>query len=344
MRRAISVYGLIFPLIFAIAFVSNWQRTDGNRDVGLLYVGGANPRVGHSIYDPLPEPGVYRQNPEYNYPPPLAAVLNLMTYLGFVGFARVWLVILSAAYWTFAASCARIWTGKWGVRPTLVAGALLWFAPGVMYAWTLGNTDVIMWALAALAFVATQRGRGAALMSASLLKVTPIWAFLFAARDRRVLTGGALTFAAAGVLTLAVFGLAAFTESWTWLTRVAPSLAQGEWWIRGSDTTWSILGYELPNLSIGNISLSFLPIQILHEAGVIGESLPLAARIWLTGTSVGIPLVTGWRMRHTSPERQLAAVLVTSLLFSPILRISYLPMLVPCVLVLWRNHGTQALS
>lgn len=336
MRRAISVYGLIFPMVFALAFAVQWQRTDAGRDTAILYVGAANPRVGQSIYHPLPEPGVFRQQSVYNYPPPLAAALQPLTYLDYVTFARVWLIVLSVAFWAFAAGCSRILVGRYAWRSALAVGGLLFFAPGVMHSWNMGNADLIVWACVALGLAHAGAARGGALMAASLLKVTPIWAAVCAMRDRRALGGALAAFAFAGVVTLAALGTGAVGESLTFLARVAPTLGQGEWWITGQQA-WSILGHELPALSPGNLSLAFLPLHSFRDVGV----LPGWARVWLAIAGVGFPLLAGWALRNR-PEMQPAGVLAVSVLFAPILRISYLPMLVPCVLVWWMNRSNLA--
>lgn len=204
---------------------------------------------------------MFRQQSVYNYPPPLAAALRPLTHLGYLTFARVWLVLLSLAFWAFAAGCARIVRGHYHWRSTLTAGALLFFVPGVLHSWNMGNADLIVWACVGLGLAQAGRTRGAGLMTAALLKVTPVWALVFAARDRRAFQGGYFAFFAAGLATLAGLGPSgAVNESITFLTRVAPTLGQGEWWITGQQH-WSLLGHSLPALSPGNLSLAFLPLH-----------------------------------------------------------------------------------
>lgn len=324
LTRVLRAYGLVFPLIFAVAFAVQWNRTDAGRDTAILYVGAANPSVGKSIYHPIPEPGVFRQDPVYNYPPPLAAVLQPLTHLGFKAFARVWLVLISIAYFAFAASLARM--ARVG---TLTAAGLLWLCPGVVQAWNMGNADVIVWALVGWGFLHPWL-----LAPAAVLKVLPCWAWGFRAlRDRRTLLYG-LAFVGLAFGISATVGL----EEWrVWLAHIVPTLSQGEWWI-ASGQTWTLLGVELPTLSPGNLSLSFLPLQVYREAG----NLPAWGRLYLTVASIGVPLVVGYRMRGAPMDRQMAAVLVASVLLAPILRLSYLPLLIPCLLILRRTPVAAA--
>lgn len=81
------------------------------------------------------------------------------------------------------------------------------------------------------------------------------------------------------------------------------------------------------------MSLAFLPLWI---AG-FGESQTLAARLWLAFAGIGLPVLTGLVLRRRGADVQLAGVLAMTVLFAPILRINYLPMLVPCMLIFWRS-------
>jgi hypothetical protein len=244
--RVLRAYALAFPLIFATAFAVQWARTDAERDTAIYYRGATNPDHGLSIYAPLPEPGLFRGEPVYIYPPPLAAALRPISRLGYAIFARSWLVILAVAYWLFAAACARIVVGRYRAMQTLVAGGALFFMPGAVHSWNMGNADMIVWASVAVGLAHAGRTRGAALMSAALLKITPLLAFRFACRDRRALTGGLIAFLAAGLITLGFLSPgAAINESVTFLTRVVPSLGQGQGWVL-RDQDWRILGNPLP--------------------------------------------------------------------------------------------------
>lgn len=173
--------------------------------------------------------------------------------------------------------------------------------------------------------------RGLALGLAAALKVLTGWGLLFALRGPHVWRGAALAVLAGIAVMLAGLGPdGAVAESVTWLRDVVPVLGQGEFW--RADTDWSVAGVPIPGLAPGNLSLSFLPVQLL----VGGPPLPGAARVWLTVSSVGSPLLAGWMLRRRPLEQQVAGVLAAAVLFSPICRLNYLPMLVPCALVFYR--------
>ena len=330
LKTAIRTYGQLFPLVFLTAFAMQWSRTDAGRDTAILFVGAANPRVGESIYHLIPEPGVFRQQSVYNYPPPLGAALQPLTHLRYETFARFWLIVLSIGFWIFAAASARIVFGSSNWGSTTTAGGLLFLTPGVVHSWNMGNADVLVWTLVAVGFASRGTVRGAALMSAALLKVTPLFAFIFACRDRRALNGGMIAVVLASLIMVLSLGVSgAVDESHTFLRDVAPTLAQGEHWITGRQE-WTILGLRLPSFSPGNLSLAFLPLQVLRRT-----VLPLWARLWLLSAGVGFPLVTGVLLRRR-PDAQIAGVLVMSVLWAPIMRLNYLPMLVPPGLVIWR--------
>jgi hypothetical protein len=229
-------------------------------------------------------------------------------------------------------------------HPWIVSQAVLFlglnlyhYCPGVVHSWNMGNADILVWALVAAALASQGARRGVTLTGAVALKVLPVWALLFAFRERRVWRGAALVaLAAVGVTAAGLGPVGAWRESVTWLTRVAPVLGQGEFW--RADTDWSIIGHRIPDLSPGNLSLAFLPVQLLVEPG---GPLTGIVRLWLTMMSVGGPLAAGWLTRRHTVAEQVAVVLTVSLLLSPILRINYLPALVPCALVWWRRRRSE---
>jgi hypothetical protein len=336
----VRTYSLIFPLVFAIGFAVQWQRTDADRDTAVFFRAATNPQAGHSIYHPLPEPGVFRSDPTYIYPPPLAAALRPLGPLGYLGFARAWLVLLSSAYWVFAAVVARIAVGRYEFGPTLIAGSLLFFVPGTIPAWNMGNADLIVWSLVALAFAHAGRARGAALAASTLIKLTTLWVWLFAIRDRRTVIGSAAAIVVAGVVCLISLGPAASVrESLTYLGAVFPSLSQGEFWT-GTVQRWSLAGIELPIRAPGNLSLSMALVSLTESLGLWsydGGSLPAVLRAWMLLAGTGIPILVAALTRKWSVEDSMGVVLLASLLFAPILRINYLPMLVPVAVLRWKQ-------
>ena len=331
-RFVLEKYALIFPLLFAASLGIQVSRTDAGRDAAILWVGAVNPDLGRSIYHPLPEPGVFQQQSVYNYPPPLAAALRPLARLGYRRFAVVWQLVLAIGFWVFAAACGRIWSGTWALRPALMAGALVFFVPGVIHSWNMANADVLVWAVVAWALATHGSERGAALASGTALKVLPVWGLLWALRERRVWRGAlAATLVALAVMLLGLGVSGAWRESVTWLTRVAPSLSQGEFW--KANTSWSFAGHSIPDLSPGNLSLSFLPVQLFANPDT---PLPGFVRAWLLFASIGGPLLVGFLLRKKS--YQIAAVIAASVVLSPICRLNYVPLLVPCALAFLRGR------
>jgi Glycosyltransferase family 87 len=340
LARVLHAYARLFPIVFAVAFMVQWSRTDIQRDVFLYYDSARKSNLGLSMYDPIPEPGPYKQYDMTPYPPPFAASLKPAAHLPYIAFSRIWLTILSIAFLVYASAVARLAIGRYSTKGTLIGASILFLVPGFVHSWNMLNADLLIWMLIALALVHSGARRGFALGLATITKVSPMWAFLYAVRSPRAAAGGLLAILGAAFVCIVTLGWSgSIDESLVWLTKIMPILAQGEFW--RADTIWQLWtpwgSLPLPGLSPGNLSLSMLPVQLAAQAGLVDKSaeLPAIARAWMTFASIAFPITAGILLWRNEREVQLAAVLAMSVLFAPIMRINYLPMLVPCAIVWW---------
>jgi hypothetical protein len=339
------VYGLIFPAIFAIAFAVQWMRSDTDRDSYAYWIGAryateptmftAEPLGGPVLFDPGPHPPLMT----YLYPPPLAAALKPLGQLSWPAFARIWLLVCAAAFWAFAAICVRAWTGPMRPRAVSATAGILFLTPPVMLAWGLQQADILVWVLIG---AGTVWASGSALSGAAYLKVIGAYPLAFLLlRSRQAWYGLAWMTAAVALICLVSLGPRGTIDEWTiWLTRILPSLGQGEFWDApvSFDAFGESLGWNLP----GNLAPAVLPIRALGYGAT--DAVPALGRVYLLVLGIGAPLVAGILTRRRPASHQITAVIAATLLAAPILRLTYLPMLVPGVLILWRNHGNGDVS
>ncbi len=348
LRRVVVRYAYVFPFIQLLVFLPlQWQRTDARRDLTVYYRVAGQVDAGGTLYDPRPPAGPHQPAPIYYlYPPFFAAAVALLPAMGFLTFARVWLLLTLVAYWAFAACLSRIATNRVSLRGTLVAGALLFLIPGTRHALELGQADVMTWTLigAALAWPALT---GAGFMAVALIKVFTVWPLLAACLRPgrvRVVVSAAAVAVAATILAVVMLGADRFVaESLVWLREVLPTLRQGQF-MRPDDTI-TVAGIELSAEWVPyNLSLTMLPLKIAALLGWewSGAELPAAAQAYLTICAVGAPLATAWFARHRSASVHLALTLAAALLFAPILRPTYLPALAPLVALWWRGRNEPA--
>jgi len=155
-------------------------------------------------------------------------------------------------------------------------------------------------------------------MAGAIIKIMPVRALAFSLRQRNVWKGMvsvALGGVAVMLATLGPVGMA--SECWTWLTRIAPVISAGERWL-------------------GTVTLgpTLIPRWMMPDNMSLPNALGLSPA-WLAGVSLGVPLL-GYVTRHKSVSQQAAIVIAATILAGPVLRINYLPILVPCALVLWQ--------
>lgn len=97
--------------------------------------------------------------------------------LSFAAFARIWLLLLTAGFWLYAWSLARLFQSS---RPSFsslaVWGLVLALCPGSYRALALGQVDPLLWMCGGLALAGIMRP---ALWSlAALVKIFYLWPFV----------------------------------------------------------------------------------------------------------------------------------------------------------------------
>jgi hypothetical protein len=260
---AFARYAYVFPLMFfGLWLPRELLRTDNDRDSVAYWWGARQARTGQEIYWPIPEPGPHLPGRAiYVYPPPFAAAVAPTAGESYVPWARGWLLVVSVGFWVYAASVARLWTGRVGLRATLMAGAAMGSLPPVLEAMASAQVDILIWAAIGVAF-AWRPARGAGLAFVAIVKIFSGWALaVWAVRDRRVIPGAAAVSAVALLACLAVLGPGrTVSETRVWITRVAPTLAQGQrdGRARASQT---LLGRPVSETLPANFSVAFFPYE-----------------------------------------------------------------------------------
>jgi hypothetical protein len=344
-RRAFLKFAFIFPFLQLLVIGVQWNRTDYDRDSVAYYLASERIQNGESMYEPYPPPGPHVMDEWYYlYPPFLAPALTLIPTRSVDAFLRIWLLVCMAGYWVFALCLGRIVQGRVTLRSTLVAGAALYFVPGVLQAINLAQADMLVWAMVGLS-LAFPSLRGAGFAAAALTKVHGFWPLLVSLwRERwRAMKGAAAVTLLAVTMSCVVLSPRGFFDSSVeWMTRVAPVLSQGQF-PQEQETGviqlpfgWGT--FAAPMLFTSNLSVSFAPLQVAKATGIWAPEpgdLPTGVRLYLMALSLAAPLVSGWVFRRQPPTLHYSLVLAATLLFSPILRITYTPVLIlPAILYL----------
>jgi hypothetical protein len=251
-------------------------------------------------------------------------------------FDRAWLVLNLLAFWTLAASLDRIAGGSWTGKGTLSWGAALFFWPGAVLSMHFGNVELVVFALAGLS-LALPVTAGVSLSLAAVVKVAPGWALVpFLRRRPKHTLGGMLGAGLACIVaSLMVFGWPHLWELLEqWVRGVLPTTAQGQFW--GGSLAGLRDGIR-PADVLGNLSVSFLPVQLAVLAGwdYAGGPLPVATRVYLTLFAICIPAFAAWVVRRRTLRFQAAVVLTVGVLAAPIVRPYALSSLL-LVLAAWR--------
>jgi hypothetical protein len=232
----------------------------------------------------------------FYYPPVLAVALAPLARLEAPTFQAVWYGGMLAAFWLLALGLVRLA----GARPTLPlvlgAGAVLQLTPGMTTTMSLGNVELWVWALCALAL--GDLGRRPLLAVAACLKVYPAWAIgvsLFRRERRAWVTVGVAVGLAA--LAAVVVGVGAYRD-WT-----------------------AALGVLASGLRPGtNVSVSVAALRGAEALGLAGHG----AAFLVVAPLVGVPAVA-FATRSWSVERSAALVLVASVLLAPLCWLHYAP-------------------
>jgi hypothetical protein len=351
---AFGKYAWIYPLLQLLVLVPiQWTRTDRDRDVVAYHEAAQRVERGESMYEPHPPPGPHVVDAWYYlYPPFLAATVSLVAPVSFVLFARLWFLVLLAAFWLYSACLCKLVLGRVTLHGTLVAGAALGLTPGLMHAINMGQADVLVWAMigAGLAFPAL---RGAGFAAAALTKVHGVWPLATSLwrEGSRVLLSAGVAVALAVVLAVAALGPAGSVRaSAEWFRYVVPALGQGQF-DPGQPSLELRLPFELGRLNLPalvptNLSLTFAPIEAARRAGwweYQGGQLPRWMRIYLGLAGVLAPLIAARVFRRRPPPLHYALVTAAAVLFSPIFKLTNLPLLLaPAAAALGARRGRPA--
>jgi hypothetical protein len=331
-RLLLAILALV-PAIHLLVLVPElWTTADEPRDFLAYSLAADRVRAGEPLYEPVPAgPHAPGLGALYLYPPFLAAVAALIPLSG-VAFARLALLAGVLCFWVYAATLARVAAGRVTAYGVLLWGAALTAGIAPLGAVYVGQIDSLIWALfgLALAFPAL---RGFGFAASAMIKPFAVWPLALALWRERgpVAIGAGLAIVAAlGLSALALGPVGLVRASLGWLTGIYPALAQGQLAfsvveVTGVPAVDRVLGF----LGTGNLSLGFLPLQLAHAAGwsFPGPELPVWARVYLTTVGIAAPVAALWLTRRRTPELRYAAVMAAAVLFGPIFRATYSPIL-----------------
>jgi hypothetical protein len=327
---------LAFPAVQLWVILAGGIRPPEVSDYYYLYAHAEMVRAGEALYWPWPDYGPhYMSTPELRYPagrqpyPPfLTPVLSGLSRFGVEVFAHVWVVLLWAAYWVYAACLAKLAHGRIALVTTIGWGIALFVLTlrGAQSAILLGNVDPILWAFfgAALAYPAF---RGVGFMGIALIKLYGVWPLLVATLDRdgRTIRAAASTLLAGVVVAAAILGPGRFiTESLAWFQHMLPVLGQG-----------TFNGY--------NVSISFFALRIARWVGweYVAGPLTTIPRLYLTLVGIAAPVVVAWLLRRSDRVLRYALVLCAAVFFAPLAWNFYAALLLAPLAILYRRWRTD---
>jgi hypothetical protein len=329
-RRAAIAVACIMSAVYLLVWVPwKMQSTQQREDPAAYAQAVAQLDAGGSMYDPLPPPGPHRQGRHYLYPPVFAAMLTWLPDRSGLGIQHTFVALEGVGLLLFAFGLARIARWRyWPAVPLIMATTIATFgtlSPGE------GGLGPLLAGIV-VAGLAFSWGLPLLVLAAAL-KVTPAWAVLVlvARSPRRALPVAVLASALILAAVVATIGPGTLlAESLVWATRVAPTLAQGQY----DAGVWAWSDRNLPAAAFllqGNLSPVFAPLYLLGDP--YPHELPGWARTYLTAASTGIPLIVAWRTRRLEPRAQAAVVLAAAVLCAPIFRLGYLPLLAPALVL-----------
>lgn len=311
---ALAIFHLAFQLLFWLP--ETWARDDRFRDLVVYYDAALRLKNGLPLYQPWPDYTPALLPSRFFYPPPFLLLARPLVELDYLWFGRVWLLILLAAFWIYAACLAKLATGKTNWQAVLIAGLCIDLCPEGYVAMGFGNFEPVMWACYGLAF--STRFRAVPLAFAAMMKLHPVWTLALVVKDE----GRRALFSASGVL-LAGFGagiwLCGLQNSLAWWPATSPVVSQG-----------TFFG--------GNVSLSFAVLRVIDALGwhYDGGPLPIWAKAYLSFVALAAPLLTIYLSRRQPRELRYALTASATILFAPLCWTMYLPLLLTPAAILWR--------
>jgi hypothetical protein len=331
--RVLLVALALIPAVHLVVLVPElWRAADAPRGFMAYILAAERVRADEPLYEPVPTgPHVPGEGRPYLYPPFLAAITALIPLSG-IALSRFALLAGVLCFWVYAACLARVAAGRMTTYGVLLWGALL--TAGIFPLSTLwvGQIDSLIWALFGIA-LAFPLARGFGFAAAAMTKPFAVWPLGLALWRERgpVAVGASLAITVAvGLAALAMGPVSLVRASLEWLTHIYPTLSQGQFAYIAYDVTGNAtLNHVLSYLGHGNLSLGFLPLQLAHAAGweFAGPELPGWARVYLTTVGLAAPIITLWITRYRAPELRYAAVMSAAVLFGPIFRATYAPIL-----------------
>ena len=324
---------LIMAWAFAIGMVlywfpRQWERTDIDRDIPLYYMAAKAVRENRPLYYDKPGLGprefwsVFQQRYPthaywYFYAPHFAVAISPLARLSYVGFCRVWYLILFASFWLYAVCLCRLATGRLSLSGILIAGLLIGISPGTKYSMGLGNVDPLLYALFGLALAANRRGVPLAL--GMLIKPYFLYFLALAAyrEGRKVYVPAVAVIIAALTSGILACGFHSYMD---WARYALSPLSQG-------------------TFEPGNISLSFALLRLATFLGWQCPTGPLAPlpHAYLVIMAIAMPIVAIWITRRMDKLAQYSIVTISAVLFSPYCLLSYFPLLLAPGALLWRS-------
>lgn len=297
------------------------------RDDMMRYYIIANRAVdGRPLYWPWPDYGPHMMTPghpypynRYPYPPFFIATLAPLAKLPVATFARVWYVVLYAGFFAYAASLARLATGRITAWRVAVAAAVLAATPGAQLALMVANVEPVLWALFGLA-LAFSWARGFGFMASAMVKLYGAWPLLVATSREGwgVLRGAGVALALGVAVCALVLGPATFVSGLLdWARYMVPVVGQGT--------------FMVDRVHGGaNVSLSFAGLRVARYLGWDYQPGPLPgwARLYLTLLGIGAPLLCAWVTRRMENSvLRYGLVTIAAVLFAPLCWTTYLPLL-----------------
>lgn len=313
----LAVGFLAYFLLTVIPF--QLARTDKQRDVPVYYHAANNLYHGESAYEEIPHfgPDQYPTG-AFLYAPPVAALYAPFGGMSFVAFAQLVTVVNMLAFLVFVWALLRL-IAPVTLHRSVIFTAVLWLFPGVMAGIFFGQIDPLLWMLFALGLLGTE---SLFWPLAAIVKPFYLWPLLTRKLRRDDIIRVIMIIGAAVIAGGIVCGWSAYPF---WFTHVLPTMSQG-------------------NFLRGNVSLSFAVLRAFLAVGIWhydGGPLTLLPHLWLTFASIGAPIFTWWLLRRQEQRLKAAAVMTAAALFAPVCWITYLPVTLPLLMLLWRRLSNK---
>lgn len=324
---ALAIIHFLFQLgcILPIQLARPYKSPNRQFDMDMYYSAALRLKQGVDVYEPWPE-YVPKMTPNrFFYSPPFLLLTRPLVDLGYPTFARVWLILITIAFWVYAVCLAKLTTGWWNWKAALVFGMIINLGMSGDATIGVGQFEPFIWMMFGLALTTQHRAGWLAL--ATLVKVHPIWSLCLVLHAGKARAWKHMLLFALPVLlgSLWLVGM----HNWAmWWPSTSPVASQG-------------------TFNIANWSLSIAVLRVLHSMGWLqtDASFPVWAKAFLSLCAVGAPLTMAYVARKASRELQLALVASAGVLFAPICWKIYSPLLLlPLTVWLGENRSKLAAS